>query len=166
MSAEGTAMGKDKEHVNVGGPPTVFAENMRFYGDMRFKQLSLFLAAMTAAGGGIAQLSAYRWWIALAALYVTAVLWVMETRSSLYGIANGKAAAGFWPRPQRMLFPWLSATLVVFFLYVGFYAFWLRCIWAWYRCSFTFCVGSVVGLLLFMYSCVNYWRQRDFWLER
>lgn len=59
------------------------AENMRFYGDMRFKQLTLFMAAMTAVAGGITEASQYRWWIALAGMCIAAVMWVMEVRSTI-----------------------------------------------------------------------------------
>jgi hypothetical protein len=50
------------------------AENHRFFGDMRFKQLTLFMAAMSAAGAGVMQFTGSRWWIALGALFVTGVI--------------------------------------------------------------------------------------------
>jgi hypothetical protein len=48
-----------------------FASNFRFYVELRFKQLALFLSAMTAAGVGVAQFPMERWWVAVAALMVT-----------------------------------------------------------------------------------------------
>ena len=136
------------------------AENVRFYGEMRFKQLTLFMAAMTAVAGGIAQFPQNRWWIALAGIYVTAVMWVMEVRSSLYGFAALKAAGKLWPSPEPKLFPWLTATLVVSFLYIGFYAFWLACVRLWCRTCASFYLGLVIDVALVAYITVNYWHHR------
>jgi hypothetical protein len=61
------------------------AENYRFFGDTRFKQLTLFVAAMSAAGAGVAQYPGIRWWIALGALFVTGVMWVAEVRATNLG---------------------------------------------------------------------------------
>jgi hypothetical protein len=70
------------------------AENMRFYGDMRFRQLTLFMAAMTAVAGGIVGSIQYRWWIALGGLCITAVIWVMEVRSTINFIAARNMRSG------------------------------------------------------------------------
>src|ERR1051325_7072300 len=62
----------------------------RFYGDMRFKQLSLYgvvtallVNAMNSKDVASAAISAKA--ICVIALLSTSVLWVMEVRSSLYG---------------------------------------------------------------------------------
>lgn len=142
------------------------AENMRFYGDMRFKQLTLFMAAMTAVAGGIMQYAPARWWIALAGLCITGAMWVMEVRSTLYAVATCDAAPRAWPLPKPKLFPWLTASLVVLLLYIGFYATWLICLRVWCPKCMSFYVGLVVGLVLLAFSIVNYWDRRTFWLGR
>ncbi len=151
-------------------PRSVHAENMRFYGDMRFKQLTLLLAAMTAAGGGVISKEGmnYRWWIALGALCLTGMMWVMEVRSSLHGIEAGRLAGEFWPGLGGKVFlPRLNATLVVALLHLGFYAFWLGCMYVWHpRLCGTFAVGLVVGIFLTFYTGANYWRVRGWWVER
>ena len=133
------------------------AENMRFYGDMRFKQLTLFMAAMTAAAAGIKQDFEHRWWIALGALFITAVMWVMEVRSSIHFFAIHEKAPRLWPNPQPKHFRWLTATLAVWLLHVAFYAFWLGYlrICAPAACA-TFCLGMIVGLVLLIFSVLNY----------
>lgn len=64
---------------------TQFAENIRFYSDMRFKQLTLLMAGMTAAGAafGSSQYAEHHGTIAIAAALFTAVMWIMENRSTL-----------------------------------------------------------------------------------
>ena len=79
------------------------AENHRFFGDMRFKQLTLFMAAMTTAAAGVMQFPGHRWWIALSALFVTAVMWVIEVRAALNGIAAHKAIPELFPTTTHIL---------------------------------------------------------------
>ena len=124
---------------------------------MRFKQLTLFMAAMAAAVGGIGQYAQYRWWIALGALFITAVMWVMEVRSTLNFWAVHKVGPHLWIPAHSKLFPWLTATLVVLILHVAFYAFWLGVLRTWGPSAcITFCLGLVVGLALLVFSIVNY----------
>ena len=151
-------------HDNIASSQT--AENLRFYGDMRFKQLTLFMAAMTAIAGGILQNQWARSWIALAGLCFTGVMWVMEVRSTLYAIAASVPSPHSWPSPRPKLFPWLTASFVVLLLYVGFYMAWLVCLKRWCPTCTTFCVGLVVGAVLLVFSVVNYWAVRAFWLRR
>ncbi len=133
------------------------AENLRFFGDMRFKQLTLFMAAMTAVAGGVVESSQYRWWIALGGLCITGVMWVMEIRSTVNFNATHERAKAWWPRPKSKLFPWLTATNAVLLLYVGFYAFWLFCLKRWCStCCFSFFGGLLAGLGLVVFSVANY----------
>ena len=137
------------------------AENMRFYGDMRFKQLTLFMAAMTAVGGGVVGSSQYRWWIALGGLCITAVMWVMEIRSTINFNAVHKCAPELWPRAQSKLFRLLTASHAVLLLYVGFYAFWLYSMRKWCpACCVSFYSELIVGFALLLFSVANYW---DLW---
>jgi hypothetical protein len=128
---------------------TQLAENYRFFGDMRFKQLTLFIAAMTAVIGGIFQASTYRWWLAVAGLFITGVMWVMEVRSTMNAVAIHDALLAtnrdFFPT-QRKFWPWLNASFAVLLLHVAFYVFWLLCIRAWCpTCCIWFCLGMVIG---------------------
>lgn len=142
------------------------AENHRFFGDMRFKQLTLFMAAMTAAGAGVMQFPGNRWWIAFGALFVSAVMWVIEVGAALSGIASREAIPELFP-PRPRFWPWINASWAVLALHVACYATWLWCIRIWCpTCCFSFYVGVLVGIMLCIYSVVNYWRQRDFWLNR
>src|SRR6476469_9385837 len=72
----------------------------RFYGDMRFKQLSLYgvitallVNAMNSKDVATAAISAKP--ICVIALLSTSVLWVMEVRSSLYGYRCQRAKDQF-----------------------------------------------------------------------
>jgi len=138
------------------------AENMRFYGDMRFKQLTLFMAAMTAVTGGIGQYPRYRWWIALAGVCITAAMWVMEVRSTLNFVAAHNEVPQLWVRSTSKPFPWLTATSVVLLLHIGFYAFWLGCVKVWgQHAHISFWVGVIVGVMLLVFSIGNYWPHKD-----
>ena len=141
------------------------AENHRFFGDMRFKQLTLFMAAMSAAGAGVMQFPGSRWWIALGALFVTGVMWVVEVRATLAGIAAHNAIPELFPS-RKIFWPWINSSWAVLSLHIGFYALWLACIRAWGpSASVSFCIGILVGLVLLIFSIVNYCYQRTFWIQ-
>lgn len=139
------------------------AENFRFYGDMRFKQLSLFMAAMTAAGAGVIQATGNRWHIALAALCVTAVMWVVEVRATLNAIAAHDAIPEVFPAQKIRFWPWLNSSWAVLFLHVACYALWLRCVWVWGAGRGPSYTGALVGLTLFVFSVISYGKNRKFW---
>jgi hypothetical protein len=139
------------------------AETYRFYGDMRFKQLTLFMAAMTAAIGGVRQFPEDRWWIGLAGLLFTAVMWIMEVRSTVNAIETHDAVRELFPR-QRKFWPLLNASYAVLLLHIAFYVFWLLRIRAWCPECISFYIGTAIGLVLLVFSSVNYWRHRGFWL--
>lgn len=141
-------------------------ENMRLYVDIRFKQLTLLMAAMTAAGAGVAQYPSLRWWLALAGMGFTAVMWVMEVRSTLFSLAVRDAAPQLWPPVRPKIFPWITATLAVLLLHIAFYTSWLWCLRVWCRNCGWFWVGLGVGLLLVTYSVLNYWPYRAYTRSR
>ena len=101
--------------------------NMRFYGDMRFKQLTLFMAWLTISVGGVAQFgetqivngTQLKGVIAVASMLFTAVLWIMEVRSSLYWVAHREEVRDLWPSPGNLRLGWLNATNSVFLLYAA-----------------------------------------------
>ena len=109
------------------------AEYHRFYGDTRFKQLTLFTAAMSAAGAGVMQYPVIRWWIALGALFVTGVMWVVEVRATLGGIAARNAIPELFPPSHKIKIFWreINSSYAVLLLHIAFYVLWLECIRAW-----------------------------------
>jgi ADP-ribose pyrophosphatase len=84
-----------------------YAENMRFYGDMRFKQLTLLMAGMTLAGAAVVQYPAVRTLVPVVAMGFTALLWIMEVRSSLHWVANRQMAPRLWPGSANSALPWM-----------------------------------------------------------
>ncbi len=81
------------------------AANMRFYGDMRFKQLTLLLTGMTLLVAGVAQYPTVdlfpsvplRGALAVAGMLFTGVMWIMEVRSTISFFANRAQAKILWP---------------------------------------------------------------------
>jgi hypothetical protein len=141
-----------------------FIECMRFYGDMRFKQLTLFMAVMTAAGAGIGQYPCLKAYIAGIGMLFTGVMWVMEVSSTLYWVEFRKRAKGSWPRPQLWLRRLINATNAVLILYASFYAVWLVCLIRWWPGCVLRLLGFLLGAVLFIYSCVSYmplWRHEE-----
>ena len=76
------------------------AQNMRYYGEMRFKQLTLLLAWFTVVGAVIflknKQIENLSFSIEIvlanASLLICSVLWIMEIRSTIYWVANREQA--------------------------------------------------------------------------
>lgn len=143
-------------------------ENMRFYGDMRFKQLTLFAGAMTVLGAGLAEhahamltpMLSLRFAVALIGLLVTSVFWVMEIRSSLFWVAIREELQGYqlWPRPKTRLWGWMNATNAILSLHAASYLFWLLCAHAWaiHRCTVMSCGGLWLVVLAF-FTISSYW---------
>ena len=146
------------------------AENMRFYGDMRFKQLTLLMGAMTLVGAGVAQYPDVavirsldvRALLAIAGMLFAGVMWVMEVRSTVNFFAAREQAKDLWPfwSPER--FHWLNkvlnATNAVLALHIVFYWFWFWCAAVWQGGWLLLVVGSSAGGLLLVFSAVNYFQ--------
>jgi hypothetical protein len=145
------------------------AENMRFYGEMRFKQLTLFAGAMTVLGAALTTERSYtmltpalsvRFAAALAGLLLTTVFWVMEVRSSLYWVAIREELQGqqFWPRPRTRFWGWLNATNAILVLHLASYGFWLLCAraWSWHPCVVLLC-GMLWLAVLAAFTTSSYW---------
>jgi len=160
-------LGEQSEPTTMNDDTRVsqLAEYHRFYGDMRFKQLTLFMAAMSAAGAGVMQFPERRWWIALGALFVTGVMWVVEVRATLAGIAAHNAILALFP-DRKIFWPWINSSWAVLSLHMGFYALWLATIRAWGPAAcVSFYIGILAGLMLLSFSIVNYCYQRTFWIR-
>lgn len=143
-------------------------ENLRFIGDMRFKQLSLLMAVLSLIGAGLAtnadaqiagSISARTGLCGLALLF-TAVTWVMEVRSTLHWAAQREAAPELWPRHTSIgLFRWLNATTAVLGFLAAVYGFWLYCAWQWKLHPLLFTAFSLLGVLLVAFSIWEYGRK-------
>lgn len=76
------------------------AENLRFYSEMRFKQLTVWMTGMSLLTAGSIQYADkvmfsgffVREALAIAAVMFTSVVWIMEIRSTLYWVANRESA--------------------------------------------------------------------------
>jgi hypothetical protein len=145
---------------------TRMSETMRLYGDMRFKQLTLFLAWLALAGAGvvyspndnfIGSLS-LRAIVSIGSMAVTATLWVMEVKSSLYWAAIRDEFPKLWPRPKRVFLPFLSATNMVFVFYCLNYVFWWWCSFRWDINVPILVIFGIIGCLILAFSVTNYWR--------
>ncbi|MBZ5702905.1 MAG: hypothetical protein LAN84_13800 [Acidobacteriia bacterium] len=143
------------------------AENMRFYGEMRFKQLTLLSGGMTLLGAGAVQYPdkvlfcavSVRAVCALAGMLFTSILWVMEVRSTLGFYAAREHAMELWPRAKdpQGIFRWFSATNAVLLLHLIFYSFWFACAMHWGVRCFVLSLLAVWGLLLVLFTVVSYW---------
>jgi len=136
------------------------AENLRFYGDLRFKQLTLLMGGMTALGAGVAQYSALRVPLAVSGALFTSVMWVMEVRSTLFYIAIVVEAPELYPPRLASLFSWVNTTSSPFFLHLAFYAFWVWCAVRWSENYWVEALGVGLGSFLVVFSLGNYWAVR------
>ncbi len=143
---------------------TQIGENLRFYGDMRFKQLTLLMVWLTLAGAAalepdtieLAPSVPVRTVIACISMLFTSVLWVMEVRATLYWSAHRARAAEVCPRPETRFCKLITATNVVVLLYAGVYALWLWLGFAWglsLGCAVAF---AFLWLTLMVFSVANY----------
>ena len=151
------------------------AENLRYYGDMRFKQLTLFTGAMTVLGAALdtrdvntmltAHLSS-RFAISAAGLMFTSVIWVMEVKSTVYWVATRESENGkdLWPRPKDHFLSQLNSTNAVLFMYIVSYCFWLVCARSW---SYHPCLLLVIGtswlVVLMAFTARSY---KHMWLHK
>lgn len=148
----------------------VLAENMRFYADARFKQLTVWLAGMTLCAGGVAQFPAdelvrgvsIRTSLALVAMLFTGAMWVLEVRAALYWVAHRETDPSVWPQ-RKVVWPWINSTNATLLMFIGAYSgwFWLGhewgLSWPWLL------ITGAIGVLLGLFSVLNY---RTLWLHK
>jgi hypothetical protein len=137
------------------------AENQRFYGDLRFKQLTLLMGGMTAVGAGVAQYPAFKVPLAVSGALFTSVMWVMEVRSTLFYVAIIVEAPELYPPRLASLFSWVNTTSSLFFLHLAFYAFWVWCAVRWSGNYWVEALGVGLGVFLVVFSLGNYWAVRE-----
>jgi hypothetical protein len=136
------------------------AENQRFYGDLRFKQLTLLMGGMTALGAGVAQYPALKVPLAISGALFTRVMWVMEVRSTLFHIAIVVEAPELYPPRLASLFSWVNTTSSLFFLHLASYALWALCAVRWSGNYWVEALGLGLGAFLVAFSLGNYWAVR------
>src|SRR5262249_40074071 len=85
----------------------------------------------------------------------TAVMWVMEVRSTLYRDAAIKAARSAWPHP-RPRWLWINATTLVLALHVVLYGAWLAYAVLQSMSRLLTIVFAAGGVVLIVYSIFNY----------
>lgn len=148
-----------------------WAQNMRFYADARFKQLTLWLAAMTLFVTGLAKAPrdelasgvTIQTVIAVVAPMFTAVMWVLEMRAALYFAAHRSRAAHLWPSAS-VRWAWIGATNALLLMFAGSYAAWfalgvavdLHLVWR--------LIVVAVGIVLLAFASLNYpalWRHTE-----
>lgn len=147
---------------------TQLAENMRFYADMRFKQLTLLIAWLTLAGAGVAQYGekllvgslCVRQALAVSAVIFVGVLWVMEIRASLYWRAHREKAPELWPRPEKDPLSWVNATNALFLFHIGVYLFWLYCAYMWCVGRLLIAILALIGTMIASFGVYSYRRFR------
>jgi hypothetical protein len=114
-------------------------ENIRFSADMGFNQLTLFFAGLTVSAAGAAQ-----YWIAILLgsitvravaagfeLLFTALMWVMEVKSTEYAIAHLDLAGDRWPHPISHSQDFINSIDAILVLYLTVYCFWCVVAWNW-----------------------------------
>jgi hypothetical protein len=148
---------------------TQLAENMRFFNDLRFKQLSLLMAGMTLVGAGVAQYPSamiarslsLRSGLAFCGMLFTAVMLVMEVRSTMHFIATREQAPDLWPVPYpsklRWVFTVFTTAGAVLSLHIVFYWFWFWCATEWYPHPFALIPFLLLGAILSVSSVLTYW---------
>ncbi len=152
-------MDKSEEQLNR------LSDTMRLYAEMRFKQLTVFLAWLTLAGAGVVNFQSREFVgplslgavLALATMLVTAVVWVMEVRSTLYWVAIREEEGQLWPRPKKAFLSCLNATNMVVLLYCCNYGFWCWSGFKWGINVWTIGVFAFIGFVIFLFTIINYW---------
>lgn len=145
------------------------AENLRFHVDMRFKQLTLFVAFLSISAAGIgaygdkflfrgAKVSEV---ISLAGIVFTTVFLTMEVRSHLYWKMHHAEAPELWPSPKNPFLRYVNSTYAVAFLYLAIQLFWSYAAHKIFHSCFVSLMTLMVFVFSFVYSTVNYWRVRE-----
>lgn len=146
-------------------------ENQRFYGDMRFKQLTMLMAGITVFGAGVAQyptldLAAHvsaRTLLGVTAMLFIATMWVMEIRSTLCFVAQREAAPELWPRPTRTPAQWVNSTNAVLIFHIGLFFGWWWLSLQWGLVTPWLVFTGLIGALLIVFSILSY---RHLWTYR
>lgn len=140
-------------------------EDLRFYGDMRFKQLTLwsvgmgFVLNVLYGKEAAAQLPVRQrgmWFVA--AFFWTAVIWVMEVRSSVHGVHRMEFKNRLEKRGSPAKWTLLNATNSIALLYAGSCLIWaVQLVDSWGTRVVSIYVVAFVFVLLFAFTLREYW---------
>ena len=141
------------------------AANMRFFGDLRFKQLTLLMGVLAISATGVSQYGercladrvTVRLAVACLAMLFTGVTWIMEVRSTLHWIVQREAAPEVWPRHHSKRFAWLNSTNAAAVFLAVVYLFWLYCAWQWYLTWPFLVLFGILWAVLVIFSVSEYW---------
>ena len=154
---------------------TQIGETIRHYADMRFKQLTLLMAGVPVLAAGVV-VKGYsttkilgclelRGVVPILGMMFTAVVWVMEVRSTAYFFAARANAKEVCPSPKFnrfhrlnvLLHRYINASTAVLVLYVSLYMAWWYCAKLWYPGKVLLVLFAVAGLVLLVFSFTTYW---------
>jgi hypothetical protein len=145
------------------------ADNLRFYADARFKQLTIFITWMTLLIGGLLQLSdkpvavilGLTSVIPIAALLITSVFWIMEIRATLYWRTHRDQSPDLWPAIPRDGWRHLNATNGIFALYLSSYCAWVAAFIKLSASCWISALAVMVGIVIFIFGVVEYAKYSD-----
>lgn len=141
------------------------SDDHRFYGDMRFKQLTLWSGAtalLINAGfsdKGALSLAQHPAIVPLFGALLTMVFWIMEVRSTVQGVEALEAIRGYWdllPNAGKTHWTFINHTNATLLLYFGSFLIWGRVLDSslhWISVRLTL-VGT--GTLLLIYTSREY----------
>ena len=94
--------------------------------------------------------------VAVFALFFSAVMWIMEVRSTLYWVATRERVPDLWPRPLYGSMQWVNSTNALLLLHVLVYFGWL---WLTYELEHScwLLIGLGIGAFLIFFSFRSYW---------
>ena len=137
---------------------------MKFYGEARFKQLTIFITWMTLLLGGLLQFAdkpiastiQLLTVVPVAAMLVTAVFWVLEVRATLYFRANRDRFPELWPSLPRDRWSFLNASNAIFLLYYASYSSWLSAAVILGSPAYVWIPAGCLGTLVAVFGIANY----------
>lgn len=145
---------------------TELYQNMRFYGEMRFKQLTVFLAWLAIAGTGVASDSgcenildgaSLQLIIGFASMLVTGIIWIMEISSTKHFFAHrdNQDETIKWPVANIQL-RHLNATNATVLFYALSYFFWFYFTYTLKGNYVLLIIYGIVFLILLIHTVLNY----------
>jgi len=137
---------------------------MRFFGELRFKQLTLLMAVLGISAAAVFQNPdrelvgwlTVRGAVASFVMLFTGVTWIMEVRSTTHWMVHRKAAPEVWPRHSSRYFAWLNSTNAVAVFLACVYGFAFNCAWTWGLPRILRLAFGLLGVLLAVFTIVEY----------
>ena len=141
-------------------------QNMRFYGELRFKQLALYLAWITIAVAGISQYGStiifhntpLKLLVSFASMFITFIIWTMEISSTLYWVVHREKQNSDkkWPKPD-FKFKIINSTNAIICFYTVNYLFWLFTAFIWEGHFIFLIIYTILFIFQVINTGLNYW---------